>query len=88
MGDGIFDFTKAEQEALVLYPDLKNNKVFLEQLSNQAGGTELIKAFITGDKKDRLLILQALKNVVNNNPDYEIKFKSDKKNDKVKNNDN
>jgi hypothetical protein len=30
-----------------------------------------------------MLILQALKNVVNNNPDYEIKFKSDKKNDKV-----
>ena len=83
MGDGNFDFTKGEQEALTLYPDLKNNKIFLEQLSNQAGGTELIKAWITGDKKDRMLILQALKNVVNNNPDYEIKFKSDKKNDKV-----
>tara|TARA_X000001388_G_scaffold54179_1_gene39755 strand:- start:304 stop:7293 length:6990 start_codon:yes stop_codon:yes gene_type:complete len=88
MQEGNFNFTKAEQEALVLYPDLTHNNLFLEQMSDQAGVSELLKAWITADKKERLLLLKAIKNVVNANPDYEIKFKNDKKNGILKNNDN
>ena len=57
-------------------------------MSDQAGVSELLKAWITADKKERLLLLKAIKNVVNANPDYEIKFKNDKKNGILKNNDN
>jgi hypothetical protein len=82
MSEGNFDFTQEEQEALVLTGDsLKNNNFFLEMLVNQSGGSELINEWITGTKKERLMILQAIKNAYSINPELKIKMK---KPDKLK----
>ena len=82
MSEGNYDFTQDEQDALVLTGDgLKNNTFFLEMLVNQSGGSELINEWITGNKKERLMILQAIKNAYNINPELKINLK---KPDKLK----
>ena len=82
MSEGNYDFTQEEQDALILTGDgLKNNNFFLEMLVNQAGGSELINEWITGTKKERLMILQAIKNAYNINPELKINLK---KPDKLK----
>ena len=50
-------------------------------LVNQAGGSELLQEWITGDKKEREMILMAIKNTYSINPKTEINMK---KPDKLK----
>ena len=82
MSEGNYDFTKDEEQALILTGDsLKNNNFFLEMLVNQSGGSELINEWITGDKKDRQMILMAIKRAYDTNPNLKI---NTKKPDKLK----
>ena len=56
-------------------PTFAQSDHLMEQLCNSVECSELIKEFMTADKKERAMLLQAIINVMEQNPNYEIKFK-------------
>ena len=69
------ELTDSEKQAMIMNPSFAQNTYFMEQLCNAAECGELIKEFINADKKERAMLLQAIINVTEQNPNYEIKFK-------------
>ena len=82
MSKGNYNFNANEIEALKYNgKGLTENNFFLEMLVNQAGGSELLQEWITGTKKEREMILMAIKNTYSINANTEINLK---KPDKLK----
>ena len=69
------ELTDNEKQAMIMNPTFAQSDHIMEQLCNSADCSELIKEFMIADKKERAMLLQAIINVMEQNPNYEIKFK-------------